>query len=323
MKKRNLLGIIEDAQFIPVSESKDGTKRLDVVWQRADKINKNGRLYPKSVLEAAIKQINPMVGEKKILGASYHPRTPNVDDISHRWDSVWMEDDGTCRGQITILPTEKGKNVLELLKHATLGISSRGHGTTTKKTRSVAGKEESYEEVNADFKLQSPGDIVISPSTPGTEVSLSEQVKLLEESVNEGFTKKHRIKQPDQVKHWYGEAVLAGYEGNFQDWRQNILPILLEENDKQRERIREQADQKLERFKQNGLSRERSLYHEATVAGYKGTFDRWKATILPLLSERKKDEERTKKLMLYEEARASGYTKSFAEWEKEILPLLN
>lgn len=285
MEKRNLLGIIENAQFIPVGKSKKGTVKLDVIWQKADVVNKNGRLYPKSVLEKAIKQINPMVGEKKVLGASYHPRTPNVDDISHRWDSIWMESDGVCRGQITILPTKRGKNVLELLKHATLGISSRGHGTTTKKIRKVEGQDQSYEEVNSDFKLQSPGDIVINPSTSGTEISLSEQVQEMEASVNEGFDKKHRIAQPNKVMKWYAEARLAGFEGTFQDWRTNVLPLLLEENEKQKKRIAEQADETLEKFKTNGQTRERQLYQEAKLGGYTKSFEEWKKNVLPLLTD--------------------------------------
>ena len=321
--KKTILGIIEDAQFVPVSESKEGTVKLDVIWQRADKLNKNGRLYPKNVLENAIKQISPSIAEKKVLGASYHPKTPNVSDISHIWNSIWMESDGTCRGQLTILPTSIGKNLQELLRHATLGISSRGHGTTTKKTRTVEGKEENYEEVNSDFKLQSPGDIVINPSTSGTEISLAEQVQEMEASVNEGYTKKHRIQQPDKIKHWFAEARLAGFEGSFQNWRQNVLPVILEEDDKQKKRIQEQSDKTLERFKQNGQSRERLLFHEAKMGGYSKSFEDWKANVLPLITEQKDDDEKEKKLMLYEEAKASGYNKSFKEWEEEVLPLLD
>ena len=323
MKNKNLLGIIENEPFLPMGEAKGNElPQLQVVWQKSGVINRNGRMYPKSVLEKAIEQIQPLIKDKKILGASFHPRQPQADDISHRWDKVWMEEDGVCRGIISILPTSKGKNLLTLLQNATLGISSRGHGTTSKKSQVIDGKNVDYEEVNSDFKLQSPGDIVISPSTPGTEVSLAEEVQLLEESINEGYTKKHRIQQPDKIKHWYAEAVLGGFEGNFQSWRQNVLPVILEEDDKQKKRIQEQADETLVKFKQNGQSRERLLFHEAKISGFAGDFESWKKEVLPLLGM-KVDDEKTKKLELYREAQAGGYKKSFAEWEDEVLPLLD
>lgn len=324
MEKRNLLGMVENEPFLMIREAKGNQlPQLQVVWQKSGVINKNGRMYPKEVLQKAIEKIQPLIKERKVLGASFHPKQPQADDISHRWDKIWMEDDGVCRGTITLLPTQTGKNVTELLKHATLGISSRGHGTTTKKSEVIDGKTVEFEQVNSDFKLATPGDIVISPSVAGAEVSLSEEVQILEESINEGYTKKHRVEQSDKIKAWYAEAVLAGFEGNFQSWRQNVLPIIQEEDERQKKRIAEQAKETLEKFKANGQSRERLLFQEAKLGGYAGDFDNWKKDVLPLLGEIKKENDKEKKLSLYREAQAGGYKKSFKEWQEEVLPLLD
>jgi len=149
-------------------KSNDKTMRVEVVWQVADKINTNGRLYPRTILEKNIGEINNRIKEKKtVYGSSFHPRDGIGDahDVTHIWESVEMNEDGICTGILKVLPTSKGKEIQTILREGGyIGISSRGFGTTTKIEKEVEGKKISYLQINEDFKLQSPGDFVLAPS---------------------------------------------------------------------------------------------------------------------------------------------------------------
>jgi len=172
-----------------VIDEKTGDKimRVQAKWQHADIINDNRRRYRKELLKREIERLNPAVKEGKVYGASYHPKSgqAEVDDVSHIWEKIWMdESDGSCLGIAKVLPTERGKNAQVLIKHGRLGLSSRGFGTTTEKTEEIEGKSVTFDEVNEDFKLVSPGDFVLTPSVPdaGVRKLIESQFKEIEDS---------------------------------------------------------------------------------------------------------------------------------------------
>lgn len=152
-----------------VVDEKSGERavRVQVKWQHADKINANGRLYRKELLAREMEVLRPAMAEGAVFGASYHPpEQAEVDDVSHIWESYSMAPDGECVGVVKVLPTTRGKNAqVILLAGGKLGMSSRGKGTLVKKSRAEEGKGTvEYEEVADDYKMQSPGDFVLSPS---------------------------------------------------------------------------------------------------------------------------------------------------------------
>jgi len=152
--------------------TKDPTMRVQVKWQHGGVINRNGRQYPNELLKREIDRLQEQINNGEIYGASYHPDSgiANVGDVSHIWNKIWIADNGECFGEATVLPTDQGKNAMVLIKHGKLGVSSRGAGTVTKKTKVIDGLKVSYDEVNQDFRLLSPGDFVLTPSVPGAEV---------------------------------------------------------------------------------------------------------------------------------------------------------
>jgi hypothetical protein len=156
-----------------ITEAMDGSKPLvlkNVVLQRADAKNQNGRVYPKEILmrEAAMYKKN-FVDSRRALGELDHPESPvvNLKNVCCNIVGLWTDGDAV-KGDIEILTTPTGNIVRELIRNnIRLGVSSRGMG-------SVKNLGESAVEVQEDFSLIC-FDIVSNPSTIGAFINESVQ----------------------------------------------------------------------------------------------------------------------------------------------------
>lgn len=156
-----------------LSEAMDGSKPLvlkNVVLQRANAKNQNGRVYPKEILmrEAAAYKKN-FVDSRRALGELDHPESPvvNLKNVCCNIVGLWTDGDAV-KGDIEILTTPTGNIVRELIRNnIRLGVSSRGMG-------SVKNLGESAVEVQEDFSLIC-FDIVSNPSTIGAFINESVQ----------------------------------------------------------------------------------------------------------------------------------------------------
>ena len=156
----------EDLRYI--SEAADnGEKKfiIDGIFMQAEQVNRNRRIYPKTVLEKAVrKYVSEYVNKGRAVGELNHPEGPtiNLDKVSHRITELqWNGNDVV--GKALILDTPMGKIVKGLLEGGCqLGVSSRGMGTVASKNG------QSF--VNDDFVL-STVDIVQDPSAPSAFVN--------------------------------------------------------------------------------------------------------------------------------------------------------
>jgi hypothetical protein len=150
------------------------------IFIQCDKKNKNGRVYPLSVVKPVVTEyINQFVNHSRAFGELGHPDGPviNPERISHLTTSLVLE--GTDYiGKAKILTTPYGKITQSLLEEGSkLAVSSRGFGSTSRDYTTGA------EVVQDDFKLTSAADIVIDPSAPDAFVdALMEQRKWLYDS---------------------------------------------------------------------------------------------------------------------------------------------
>jgi hypothetical protein len=152
-----------------LTEAMDGNKPLvlrNVVLQRANAKNQNGRVYPKEILmrEAASYKKN-FVDSRRALGELDHPESPvvNLRNVCCNIVGLWTEGENV-KGDIEILTTPTGNIVRELIKNnIKLGVSSRGMG-------SVQQMGENTVEVQEDFSLIC-FDIVSNPSTIGAFIN--------------------------------------------------------------------------------------------------------------------------------------------------------
>ena len=157
---------IEDVQVI--TEGKGDSKKLYIegVFLQSELKNRNGRMYPFSVLQKEVNRYNEeYIKTSRALGELGHPDGPtvNLDRVSHR--IVSLEEDGTnFRGKAQILDTPMGKIASSLLGEGVkLGVSSRGMASIDKR--------EDCNVVMDDFMLATAADIVADPSAPDAFVN--------------------------------------------------------------------------------------------------------------------------------------------------------
>ena len=157
---------IENVKIL--TEEKNGKKLLYIegVFLQSELKNRNGRMYPFSVLEREVGRYNEeYVKSKRALGELGHPDGPtiNLDRVSHRITSLRAEGNNFI-GKAQILDTPMGNIAKSLLGEGVqLGVSSRGMGSIDQK--------EDCNVVRDDFMLTTAADIVADPSAPDAFVN--------------------------------------------------------------------------------------------------------------------------------------------------------
>jgi hypothetical protein len=147
-----------------ITEEKNGQKNLFIkgVFLQSECVNRNGRMYPFSIMEREVGRYNENYVQKgRALGELGHPDGPtvNLDRVSHK--IVELKQSGNnWVGKAQILSTPMGNIASSLLNDGVcLGVSSRGIGSLKENTKG-------YKEVGEDFMLATAADIVADPSAP-------------------------------------------------------------------------------------------------------------------------------------------------------------
>jgi hypothetical protein len=148
----------QDIEF--VTESVNGQKKyvIEGIFAQSEAKNRNGRVYPKSVMEKAVgKYVDEQVKTGRAVGELNHPEGPtvNLDKVSHLITDLHFEGNNVM-GKASILNTPNGNIVKGLLEGGVkLGVSTRGMGTL--------GESRGQMVVRDDFILNTV-DIVQDPS---------------------------------------------------------------------------------------------------------------------------------------------------------------
>ena len=150
-------------QPVIVEENENGKKDyfIEGIFMQSEIKNRNGRIYPKEVMEKEVKRyVKEFVEKDRAFGELGHPDGPtiNLDKVSHMITKLEAEGDNYM-GRAKILSTPNGNIVKNLIDDgAKLGVSSRGLGSLESKG--------SAQYVKDDFQLATAGDIVADPSAP-------------------------------------------------------------------------------------------------------------------------------------------------------------
>jgi len=166
---------------------------LYVVLQKWGVKNRNGRIYPKHILERENERYQQLIKEKRAIGELDHPDSSLIagDRISHNITETWW-DGKTLMGKMQIIMTPgfmkygivstRGDEVANLVRNGIMvGVSSRGVGSL----QEINGNNI----VQDDFELIC-WDIVTAPSTPGSWMFKNqEQAKPFMESIDEKKSK--------------------------------------------------------------------------------------------------------------------------------------
>lgn len=138
---------------------------IEGVFAQAESKNRNGRIYPKAIMERAVnKYVSEQVSKMRAVGELNHPEGPtvNLDKVSHLITDLHFEGNDVI-GKAQILDTPMGKIVKGLLEGGVqLGVSTRGMGSLVSKN--------GINYVGEDFIL-STIDIVQDPSAPNAFVN--------------------------------------------------------------------------------------------------------------------------------------------------------
>lgn len=134
-------------QSIPKNIEKIRNKiRFECVLQTADTKNRNGRIYPKTVLDESIKTVTDRIKKRMLLGELDHPIDSNpirqctvrYNDVSHIFVEIGW-DGNKLIGVLESLMTPKGEILKNLaLDKIPIGFSYRGMGEA-KKTEDNTG----------------------------------------------------------------------------------------------------------------------------------------------------------------------------------------
>lgn len=159
--------VTEEIKYISELNEETGKKShfIEGVFLQSNLKNRNGRMYPKEVMQKEVARYTAeAIDKKRAYGELGHPEGPtvNLDRVSHM--IVGLKEDGdNYIGRAKILDTPMGRIVKELIDEgASLGVSSRGLGSLKEKN--------GINEVQNDFMLATAADIVADPSAPDAYV---------------------------------------------------------------------------------------------------------------------------------------------------------
>ena len=175
MKKGIIFETLGSTENLQITESKDsGEVRLHGVFGKCGIRNNNNRVYEKKNYGACVEEMQSRIAKQGVLGELEHPASSfnvNLNNVSHKIESIEMKEDGTIEGTILLLNTAKGKDAQAIVEGGCpLFISSRAAGSVDAKG-------------NVTLQTIATYDLVGTPGFSEARLELNESQKL--ECLNE------------------------------------------------------------------------------------------------------------------------------------------
>lgn len=180
--------INEKIEYLTEVDSSSGKKNfvLEGVFLQGEIKNKNGRIYPVTVLENQVEQYTKShVSKNRAFGELDHPTTPtvNLQNVSHLITELKRVGNNFVGKAKILTGTTNGKIAQSLMEEGcSLGVSSRGMG---------ALKEKNGAKIVEQYFLTTAADIVSEPSAPDAfPENVFENVEWI--MTNEGWIKQEK-----------------------------------------------------------------------------------------------------------------------------------
>lgn len=158
----------EDIQIISETTA-DGRKSffIEGIFLQSNVKNRNGRIYPKEVMQKEVdRYIKEVVNKKVAWGELNHPQGPsiNLERVTHRIVSLKESGNDYIGKAKIITKNPMGNIVYNLIDEGggIVGVSSRGLGSLKESNGANI--------VQGDFWLATAADIVADPSAPDAYV---------------------------------------------------------------------------------------------------------------------------------------------------------
>ena len=180
-----LLRDFNEFQPLQILSEAKGSKTMKVrgIFSEAEKKNGNGRIYAKNLLEREVRNLQPLISERRLCGELDHPNDEVVHlaNVSHIITNLQMEGN-TLIGEAEFLDTPSGRILQELAKAGVrIGISSRATGSVEHDM-----KEDAY--MVQDNLRMITWDMVADPSCQNAFPQLVEHQKLVENTRHNNST---------------------------------------------------------------------------------------------------------------------------------------
>lgn len=164
---------------------------IEGVFMGAEKRNRNGRIYPRALIEREVKSFNKLIESNEALGELEHPESSKVNpkEAAIKIISLKMDEDFAI-GKAKVLDyMPNGHMLAKLLEDVRMGVSSRGVGDVNESTGIV----------ESNFHLITI-DAVYGPSCEAAYVNaVNESYEwVLNESTNL-YVERLVTKTPDQI----------------------------------------------------------------------------------------------------------------------------
>jgi hypothetical protein len=233
---------LNDVKSMDVQKSKDGLMHLSGVFGVCGVRNNNQRVYEHNNYAKMVENMQERIKKAPIPGELEHPQTMNItlENISHRIDSIKIDENGVVSGEITLLDTPKGKIAQAIVEGGLpLFISSRAQGQVNPKNGVVT------------LESLATYDLVGTPGFSQAEMHLNES--LIAESLSDNVfyitEKENNENNENNLEDMEMQQILEKFEA-----LENQINELKEQNEELQAQLESKQDIDLEKLA-NGIQR--------------------------------------------------------------------